>query len=358
MPASSPPPWSTWRLNPPTATPSGSTTLKHQRNLPRLPVPPLDSTLDRLATSCAPLAANPNQLDALKQKVDAFKREGGAGRKLHDALEKRREQPDIQNWLAEWWDTQAYMAYRDPVVALVSYYFGFDRLPQAPPGTKNPPPSDPAYVAASIAKTALEFRRLVAQGLLEPELAGRKPEDGTLCMESYKWAFNACRVPAQRADYAVKTAEDDGEAQHFVVVKRNRFYSIPVLDERGQEYGVEELRRAVQSVVELAEQETEKVPPVGVLTGINRDHWTEAHSHLLSSPTNAPTLHSLYTAAFLISLDEAAPSTSSTDGIVDFSKRLWLGGEEGGNRWWDKPLQWVVFANGEAGFVGEHSCMD
>lgn len=24
----------------------------------------------------------------------------------------------------------------------------------------------------------------------------------------------------------------------------------------------------------------------------------------------------------------------------------------------DKPLQWMVFANGEAGFVGEHSCMD
>lgn len=24
----------------------------------------------------------------------------------------------------------------------------------------------------------------------------------------------------------------------------------------------------------------------------------------------------------------------------------------------DKPLQWIVFANGEAGFIGEHSCMD
>jgi len=43
---------------------------------------------------------------------------------------------------------------------------------------------------------------------------------------------------------------------------------------------------------------------------------------------------------------------------VDFSKRLWFGKEEAGNKWWDKPLQWTVFKNGEAGFAGEHSCMD
>jgi carnitine O-acetyltransferase len=44
--------------------------------------------------------------------------------------------------------------------------------------------------------------------------------------------------------------------------------------------------------------------------------------------------------------------------MIDFSKRLWFGKEEAGNRWWDKPLQWTVFKNGEAGFAGEHSCMD
>jgi len=65
----------------------------------------------------------------------------------------------------------------------------FDRLPQAP-STANPPASDPAYVAASIAKTALEFRRLIANGVLEPELAGKTKEDGELCMESYKWSVS------------------------------------------------------------------------------------------------------------------------------------------------------------------------
>lgn len=77
-----------------------------------------------------------------------------------------------------------YMRYRDSVVVNVSYYYGFSRLPQAPQGQQEPAGGDPAYVAASIVSTALEFRRLIAKGLLEPEKAGK---EGELCMESYKW---------------------------------------------------------------------------------------------------------------------------------------------------------------------------
>lgn len=87
----------------------------------------------------------------------------------------------MRNWIAQDWDTDAYMAYRDSVVVNVSYYYGFHRFPQAPPTESNPPPSDPAYVAASIVDTALEFRRLLAKGLLEPEPAGK--DGGELCSE-------------------------------------------------------------------------------------------------------------------------------------------------------------------------------
>ncbi|GAA6021226.1 hypothetical protein JCM10207_002580 [Rhodosporidiobolus poonsookiae] len=350
------PAWHTWRINPPSATPQTSTMLKNQQ-LPRLPVPDLDSTLDRLRTSCTPLAKDHQQLAALDDKLARFRKEGSVGRKLHKQLQQRRDDPETPSWLAQWWDEQAYMAYRDSVVVNVSYYYGFSRLPQASPSTANPPASDPAYVAASIASTALSFRRLIALGVLEPDLAGRTPADGELCMESYKWAFNACRIPAVPGDYAVKTSEDAREAQHFVVVRRGRFFSIPVVDEQGEEYGVEQIREAVKRVMDEADAK-EEGPRVGVLTGINRDRWAEAYSHLSSSPTNAATLRALQTSAFVICLDSSSPQPSTAQGIVQFSKRLWTGADEGGNRWWDKPLQWVVFENGEAGFVGEHSCMD
>ncbi|BGP27022.1 hypothetical protein JCM10295v2_005984 [Rhodotorula toruloides] len=358
MPPANTPEWHDWRMNVPSSTPLDSPMLRNQGKLPRLPVVPLDETLARLKRSCEPLAKDQKELSEVEKKIEAFAKQGGVGRKLQDLLQKKREEKGMRNWLAKDWDEQAYMAYRDSVIINVSYYFGFDRLPQAPPSTPNPPAADPAYVAASIAKTALEFRRLIATGLLEPELVGRNKEDGELCMESYKWAFNACRVPASPSDYAVKTSETDPAAQHFVVVKRNKFYSVPIVDAAGQEVSVEGFRKAIQEVIEQAEKEGEAAPAVGVLTGINRDRWAEAHAHLSTNPTNVEALRSIHQSAFVICLDEAEPSSKTSEENIDFSWRLWTGGHEAGNRWWDKPLQWMVYRNGEAGFVGEHSCMD
>lgn len=76
----------------------------------------------------------------------------------------------------------------------------------------------------------------------------------------------------------------------------------------------------------------------------------------------------IHSAAFVLAFDEhrpePAPLSQDTRGICDFSERIWKAGGAGfkegeaANRWWDKPLQWIVFANGESGFIGEHSCMD
>lgn len=97
------------------------------------------------------------------------------------------------------------MSYRDSVVVNVSYYYGvgpiqlirvppftprfspqFNRLPQSPPSLAKNIQTDPAYVAASIVSTALEFRNLIIKGELIPEPAGK--EGGELCMESFKWS--------------------------------------------------------------------------------------------------------------------------------------------------------------------------
>lgn len=154
--------------------------------------------------------------------------------------------------------------------------------------------------------------------------------------------------------------------------------------------------RAFQTIYDTTK---EHASPVGFLTGVNRDSWTEVRScflsiflpccslalptrslpsvyqarvHLLASPSNASTLKTIEDSAFLLTLDEARPTPQSGfgttyDGLKEFSARTWKAGGkgldakgkgEGGNRWWDKPLQWVVYANGESGIVGEHSCMD
>lgn len=68
-------------------------------------------------------------------------------------------------------------------------------------------------------------------------------------------------------------------------------------------------------------------------------------------PTNKASLREIEECAFAVCLDDASP-TSHTD----VAKALLHGGAN--NRWYDKPLQFIVFGNGKAGFIGEHSAMD
>merc|ERR1712115_247769 len=55
--------------------------------------------------------------------------------------------------------------------------------------------------------------------------------------------------------------------------------------------------------------------------------------------------------AFVVCLDDAAPVT-----LNERAHQYWHG--DGSNRWFDKPLQFIVNDNGTSGFMGEHSMMD
>jgi hypothetical protein len=96
-PPAKPPTWSAWRLDPPSAASPTSQTFKADSQLPRLPVPNLDTTLERLRRSCAPLIRNDEQRKALEEKLAAFGKEGGVGRMLQKQLEQRREEPYVSH---------------------------------------------------------------------------------------------------------------------------------------------------------------------------------------------------------------------------------------------------------------------
>jgi carnitine O-acetyltransferase len=56
-------------------------------------------------------------------------------------------------------------------------------------------------------------------------------------------------------------------------------------------------------------------------------------------------------ASFIVCLDDTAPVT-----LEERAHQYWHG--DGQNRFYDKPLQFIVNENGTAGFMGEHSMMD
>ena len=80
---------------------------------------------------------------------------------------------------------------------------------------------------------------------------------------------------------------------------------------------------------------------------------------MASNPHNSNILDAVHSSAFVLSLETSRPTDP-----VHHSRALWHGDVVNGvplglrNRWVDKPVQFIVFDNGYAGLMGEHSVMD
>ncbi|KAG1469045.1 hypothetical protein G6F56_003491 [Rhizopus delemar] len=306
--------------------------LRYQKNLPKLPVPALSATLQKYLQSVRPLL-NDAEFQKTEQAVKNFESPGGIGQELQQRLLARANDPNVVNWMEEWWSDQAYMGYRDPVVVYVSYFFLYkdDKLRKLP-----------AQRAAALTTAALEFKRQIAQNTLEPEYVKGEP----LCMDSFKYMFNNCRIPKKPSDYE---AIFDLSLNHVVVLRKNKFYVVDTLHE-GQPLSTAELELQFQKIIDQAG--ASKGVPVGVLTTDNRDKWTEYRENLINaSLENRSLLDKIESSDFIICLDDSKPITRD-----EGSRACWHG--DGRNRFFDKPLQFIVFENGKAGFAGEHSCMD
>jgi carnitine O-acetyltransferase len=305
--------------------------LRFQESLPKLPVPSLEETAARYVKTLRPLLSD-TEFSASRAAVDDFIKPDGIGAKLQERLIARRNDPKHKNWLSEWWNDAAYLSYRDPVVPYVSYFYSHrdDRRRR-----------DPAKRAAAITSAVLEFKKQVDSGTLEPEYMKKLP----ICMDSYQWMFNASRVAAKPVDHPVKFSYK--EHKHIVAVRKNQFFKIQH-EVAGQQLNTSELEQQFRKVYESAQ----RVPAVGALTSENRDIWAEARVTLLDAhPKNAAAVEAIESAAFIVCLDDASPVT-----LEERAHQYWHG--DGQNRWFDKPLQFIVNDNGTSGFMGEHSMMD
>ncbi|WPG97867.1 Hypothetical protein R9X50_00064900 [Acrodontium crateriforme] len=305
--------------------------LRYEDSLPKLPVPTLEETGARYLKSVHPLL-NANEYAKTKAAVEDFIAPGSFGRKLQERLEARRNDPKVANWIAEWWDQAAYLAYRDPIVPYVSYFYSHrdDRKRR-----------DPAKRAAAISFAALEFKRLVDTGALEPEYMKKLP----MAMSSYKYMFNCCRIPAKPSDYPKIYPPNEGA--HILAIHKGSFYKVPHVH-NGKQLSAKELESQFQKILKVGE----RGPGVGVMTTEQRDNWTDMRERLVkANPANKLSLETIEAASFVVCFDDASPVTLS-----ERAHQYWHG--DGINRWFDKPLQFIVNQNGTSGFNGEHSMMD
>jgi carnitine O-acetyltransferase len=305
--------------------------LRFEDSLPRLPVPTLEETSTRYLKSIHPLLTK-DEYATSEKAVAAFQKEGGLGQTLQKRLLAHREDPKHRNWIYEWWNEAAYLTYKDPVVPYVSYFYSFrdDRRRR-----------NPAKRAAAITTAALEFKRQVDDGSLEPEYMRKLP----IAMSSYQFMFNTSRVAAEPADYPIQYDHKDN--QHVVVVRKNQFFKVDTHVD-GKQLTTAELELQFSKIYKNAQ----RAAPIGALTSLPRDQGVTARANLLAaSPGNAKALEAIESSSFVICLDSSTPIT-----LEERARQYWHG--DGTNRWYDKPLQFIINDNGTAGFMGEHSMMD
>ena len=137
-----------------TEDPSAPPMLRYQASLPKLPVPPLESTCAKYLESVQPILT-PEEYSRTTQAVSSFLSSPLAA-ELQQRLKDRAATPETTSWLIDWWNDAAYLGFRDPVVVNVSYFFVHrdDRYRR-----------DPARRAASLIKAMLPFRDLVERCL-------------------------------------------------------------------------------------------------------------------------------------------------------------------------------------------------
>lgn len=313
----------------------------HQSSLPRLPIPTLEETMQRLLPTALPLAQSEEEKAAIQAACEKFPLEAA---KLQDRLLQRREDgmPD-SSWLQLWWNQLGYLQVRDTVVINVSYYFQFADDPSATTGTAR---------GASVLFGAAEFRKRVCSGQLPAETVGRKKT--VLCSTAYKYMFHACRIPRREQDsYRIY---DPSRHSHAIVARKGHFFSIPVCDPAtGDPVALADLEAALKQIVHLADG---SAPPLelGILTSNHRDAWADARDALLEAGGVAieQALETLESGVMLLCLDDEEPVSRR-----QISELLLHGGKKSStNRWFDKSIQIICTNNGKAGLLGEHSMMD
>ncbi|KAG5855467.1 hypothetical protein ANANG_G00049350 [Anguilla anguilla] len=322
--------------------PKGS---KENTVLPKLPVPPLQQTLDTYL-KCMEHLVSKEQFRKTKAIVEKFGAAGGVGELLQKKLQERRDKTD--NWVYDYWLEDMYLNNRlalpvnsSPVMVFPKQSFR-DR-------------SDTLRFAAHLISGVLEYKALLDGRALPVEYARGQLAGTPLCMEQYYRLFSSYRLPGPKKDTLVaQKSSVMPEPEHIIVACKNQFFVLDVvinfrrLNER-------DLFTQLEKIVKMAANAEERLPPIGLLTSDGRTQWAEARSALMKDSTNRDSLDAIERCLCLVCLDD--PSGVEPTDTNRALQMLHGGGhnKNGANRWYDKPMQFVIGADGVCGVVCEHS---
>ncbi|KAK3600716.1 hypothetical protein CHS0354_027203 [Potamilus streckersoni] len=277
-------------------------TFDHENDLPSLPIPSLEHTLERYIDSVKPHLTD----DEFRQTqfiVQQFA--SGIGKDLHFKLLEKAKY--VRNWLEKWWEDVAYLEFRLPIAPLVNF---------AGPGPylhHYMPPKD----GTQIERTAfqmhyyLKFVELIRTEKLRKD---RDSKGHALCMNQFRKAFNTCRIPGVQKDQlylGFKTESEGSNPTHLIVLCRGRIYVMEVFHSSGEPYTVPELQKQLQMIREQCDN-SPMGPGIGALTGDNRTSWAKLRNRLIAiNPVNYENLKAIESSIYVQILEDASPTDES-----------------------------------------------
>nr|XP_005993312.1 PREDICTED: carnitine O-acetyltransferase isoform X2 [Latimeria chalumnae] len=316
--------------------------LAHQEGLPRLPVPPLQQTLERYLLALEPIISL-EELDHTRGIVKEFGALGGVGERLQKGLERRARKNE--NWLSDWWLQTAYLEYRLPVVIHSS------------PGVILPKQDfqdrqGQLRFAAKLIAGVLDFKAMIDNETLPVEYLGGKP----LCMNQYYQILSSCRIPGSRRDSVVNYARTSKPPTHITVVHNFQFFELDVYNSDGSPLTVDQIYIQLEKIWNSSLQTNKE--PLGILTSQHRNTWGNAYNNLLKDKTNKESMRIIQKSIFTVCLDAPVPRVSDELYKSRVAAQMLHGGGSrwnSGNRWFDKTLQFIVAEDGSCGLVYEHA---
>ena len=324
--------------------PEGVGTFGFQGGLPRLPVPPLEETMERFLEWTEPLLSEA-QRKRTEKAAEEFSALSGDGKILQQALETWALREDMPNWLEPFWD-DSYLCSRLPLPIHSNIFY----LLESPEGNTS---LGQAGRGAALALGAAALYDALRKESFPPGMEGEAP----LCMSQYRRVFGASRIPRKGRDVLRNMVSPETEPvenpRHMMVLRKGRFYRIFLLDSLGRACSFEQLRRVLGEIIEDSRPPVPDEESLGLFTTWNRDAWARGREMLLehAPEENGALLHALEEALFVMVLDHREPPD------MDSLAEALLHGD-GRSRWFDKTLQFIVTPRGRGAINMEHSGTD
>ncbi|KAL5043624.1 hypothetical protein BDW71DRAFT_199675 [Aspergillus fruticulosus] len=314
---------------------SGQTNIVDHKNaatsssLPPLPIPSLKTLIDRHLSYLRAFATDQEFQETLQIASD-FQAPGSVGRRLYDRLQAMKA-ANPGTWYRDLYLRNQYLVRNGPLAPYMTFFFTHPVT-----ATRH----SQAERAALIASTVIQYKFRLENGQIQPRYVNEQP----LCMDLYKYLFNTVREPTVGIDIMRRYPGND----YLVVFRRGHVYKIE-FDPSAQYAQYERLEGIFQAILDMGQTE---VDWFGVLTAGDRISWAKTRQAFMRlSRENAVYIQTIEQSAFVVCLDDASPETPEERGRhFHFS--------DGSNRWHDKPIEFIIAANGASGILGDHTGLD